>query len=279
MNASRHPDRTPDGHIQLAIAGAAGRMGRALIRLIAQEDSAFRLVAAATQPGDAFMGKDAGALAGVGPLDVPLHGHVEPGCDVLVDFTRPEGCAHWAGWAAEHGVPLVSGTTGLSDRHFTALRAAAQRVPIVWSANMSVGVNLLLQLVHDAAARLGDTWDVEIVESHHRRKIDAPSGTARMILREVCEARGADPDSDTVYGRRGETGERPRGQIGVHALRIGEVVGDHKIVFGDAHEIVALEHRALSRDTFAAGALRAAKWIGNRPPGLYSMRDVLSSAS
>ncbi len=260
--------------IRLAIAGCTGRMGRTLVRLAAG-DPAFRVVAATTIPEDPLLGQDAGRVAGVDDLNVPIAASVAAECDALVEFTVPAGCLAWAQWCAEHGVALVSGTTGLDEQAHAALRAAAQRIPIVWAPNMSIGVNLLLAAVGDIAARLDTGWDVELVETHHRQKVDAPSGTARALLDAVCRGRRQSPEQVTVHGRQGECGPRPAGQIGVHALRMGAIVGEHEVHFAAEAEALTLAHRAFSRDTFAAGALRAARWVCGRSPGLYGMRQVL----
>lgn len=258
----------------LAIAGCTGRMGRALIRLAAA-DPDFEIVAAATVPDDPLLGQDAGSVAGLGPINVAIRADVGRRCEALVEFTTPAGCQTWSGWCAGAGVPLVSGTTGLDQAQRDALHSAAARTPIVWAPNMSVGVNLMLAVAADLAARLDDDWDVEICETHHRRKVDAPSGTARALLEAICQARGCQPKQTAIHGREGQCGPRPRGQIGVHAVRMGEIVGEHEVHFTCDAESVTLRHRALARDTFAAGALRAARWLVGRPPGLYSMRDVL----
>jgi 4-hydroxy-tetrahydrodipicolinate reductase len=260
--------------IRLAIAGCTGRMGRTLVRLAAG-DAAFNLVAAVTIPDDPLLGQDAGRVAGVNDLNVKIGAALTAPCAALVDFTTPAACLTWAEWCAEHGVALVSGTTGLDEAQHAALRAAAQRIPIVWAPNMSVGVNLLLAAVEELAAKLDDNWDVELTETHHRRKVDAPSGTCRALLEAICRARGQTPAQAAVHGRQGQCGPRPAGQIGVHALRMGEIVGEHEVYFTADSESLILGHRAFSRDTFAAGALRAVRWLHGRPPGLYTMRDVL----
>jgi len=250
-------------------------MGRALLRL-ASADPAFQITAAVTVADDPTLGGDAGLMAGAGELGVPISIGCEAPCDVAIEFTLPLACRAWAGWCADHGVALVSGTTGLSDADVTALRAAATRVPVVWSPNMSVGVNLLLHLVAEAAQRLDQTWDVEICETHHREKVDAPSGTARALFEAVCAARGQDPLDAATYGRYGQCGPRQPGEVGIHALRLGTNIGEHEVHFAAGGETLTLRHQAQSRDIFAAGALRAARWVAGRPPGLYQMRDVLA---
>ncbi len=260
--------------IRLAIAGCTGRMGRTLVRLAAGEP-ALAVVAAVTIPDDPLLGQDAGRVAGVNDLGVAIGTEVTVPRDALVEFTMPAGSLAWAKWCADHGVALVSGTTGLEAAHHAALRAAGRRVPVLWAPNMSVGVNLLLAVVEEVAAKLDVSWDVELTETHHRRKVDAPSGTARALLEAVCRGRGQTPEQAAVYGRQGQCGPRPAGQIGVHALRMGEIVGEHEVHFASDAESLTLGHRAYSRDTFAAGALRAVRWLHGRPAGLYTMRDVL----
>lgn len=260
---------------RVAIAGCCGRMGRALVRLT-HADPELRLTAAFTVAGDGNLTRDAGAVAGVGELGVPVQTAGDAACDVLIEFTAPGSTPEWSAWCAERGAALVSGTTGLSEPENQALKDAARRVPVLWSPNMSVGVNLLLELVRRAATVLDQSWDSEISETHHRHKADAPSGTARALLAAVCAGRGEDPGQAAVYGRVGFGRGRSAGQVGVHALRMGEVVGDHDVHFAGAAEVLTLSHRALSRDTFAAGALRAAKWVVGRPAAFYGMRDVLS---
>ncbi len=260
--------------IRLAVAGCCGRMGRAVLRLAAA-DPAFAVAAAVTVPGDAELGRDAGSVAGVGPLGVVVSERCEAACDVLIEFTTPGGMLQWARWCAQRGVALVSGTTGLGNDERAALHEAAARVAVLWAPNMSLGVNLLLRLVEQAARSLDAGWDVEIAEAHHRQKADAPSGTALALLEAVCAGRGLRADAAAVHGRCGTPGARRPEEVGVHALRLGGLVGDHDVHFGCVYEVLTLRHRALSRDAFAAGALRAARWMVGRGPGLYRMADVL----
>ncbi len=259
--------------LRLAIAGATGRMGRELVRLAAA-DPTLRLVAAATSTGDPHMGHDAGRVAGIDDLGVPITPDIPADCDVLIEFTLPAGATQWARWCAQRTAALVSGTTGLDDAQLAELRRAAERIPIVHAPNLSLGANLLTGLVRNLAARLGSDWDIEIIETHHRRKLDAPSGTARALLAAAADGRGIAPDA-AVFGRQGDVGPRPPGQIGVHAVRMGAIVGEHEVHFTSEHESLTLRHRAFSRTAFAVGALQAAQWICGRAPGLYGMRDVL----
>lgn len=260
--------------LRLAIAGCTGRMGQTLMRLI-HADPRFELVGAATATEDQQLGADAGGMAGIGDVGVPVEANLDVDCDALIEFTLPDGPGEWATWCGDRGVALISGTTGLSDADWSALRQASESIPIVWAPNMSVGVNLMLALVEDLARKLDEAWDIEILEAHHRRKIDAPSGTARALLEAVCEGRGLDPQDAAVHGRAGRCGPRDARQIGVHALRMGSIVGEHEVHFSCDAEALTLRHRAFSRETFATGALRAALWLRGRSPGLYTMRDVL----
>lgn len=259
--------------IRIAVAGCTGRMGRAIVRLAAA-DAAVRVVAAVTIESDANLGQDAGVAAGVDPLGVSITSTVVAPADVLIEFTSPAGCAQWARWCVAQRLPLVSGTTGLDPSQHEELRRAAQSVGVLWSTNMSIGVNVLSTLVRQAAQTLG-SWDVEIVEAHHNQKADAPSGTARTLVEAICTARGVRAEDVVRPGRSGAAGPRPSGEIGVHAVRMGGVIGDHDVHFASSGEIITLRHHAASRDIFAAGALRAAKWIVGKPVGLYHMRDAL----
>lgn len=263
---------------RLAIAGAAGRVGQALLRLAAA-DPALKIVAALERPDSPHLGADAGALCGGPASGLPLSATCDAPVDVLVEFSRPDACVAWAEWCAARGVAFVSGTTGLEEHHTASLRRAAERCAVLWSPNMSIGANLVMRLVREVAARLGADWDIEITEAHHRYKMDAPSGTAKALLAAACAGRGVRPSDVAVYGREGQTGARPPGQIGVHALRMGDVIGDHEVIFHSLMESVSLRHRVSNRDTFAAGALRAARWLAGRPPRWYTIADVLEHAA
>ena len=260
--------------LRIAIVGCTGRMGQTLVRL-ATVDPALELVAGVTVDDDPRLGDDVGSLAGLDELGLAVTTNIPVECDAVIEFSSPAGCMTWAAWCAARGIPLVSGTTGLADIHLAELRTAAQRIPILWAPNMSTGINLLLALVQDLATKLDENWDIEIVETHHRRKVDAPSGTAKALLEAAAAGRQRRVTDVAVYGRGAETGPRSAGQIGVHALRMGSIVGEHEVHFTSEAESLTLTHRAFSRETFAAGALRAAQWIVTRPPGLYAMRDVL----
>jgi 4-hydroxy-tetrahydrodipicolinate reductase len=263
--------------IELVVAGAAGRMGGRIVAL-ARDTGDLRVVAALERPGHPALGRDAGEAAGAGPLGVPITDdpgpHLKPG-RVLVEFTAPEATLAHLRVAAAHGAGAVIGTTGLGASEVEEVRRLAAQVPILLSPNMSVGVNLAFRLLALMARALGDDYDVEITEIHHRMKKDAPSGTAARMAEVVAEALGRRIEEVGVYGRHGLVGERGRREIGVHALRGGDVVGEHTVVFSTLGERLELTHRAHSRDTFAQGALRAVRFVAGAGPGLYSMHDVL----
>jgi 4-hydroxy-tetrahydrodipicolinate reductase len=246
-------------------------MGRAIVRLASGDGIEVACAVATTD-----VGRDAGELAGVGPLGVPVVDalavleRARP--DVVVDFSVPSATLALAPIAAGVGCAIISGTTGLDEGVRAALERAAQATAVLWEPNMSVGSHVLADLVAHAASALGD-WDVEIVETHHRSKVDAPSGTALRLAESVQQARSA---ARLVHGRQGRPGARERDEIGVHALRGGDVIGDHVVHLMGGGERVELVHRATSRDVFAHGALRAARWIVGRPPGRYRLRDVIT---
>jgi 4-hydroxy-tetrahydrodipicolinate reductase len=265
--------------IRVVVTGAAGRMGTQIVRLV-RAGEGLTLAGAVERPGPA-VGQDAGALAGIGAVGVAIVDDLAkalPGADVVVDFTSHEASARHAEACAEAGVALVVGSTGFTPEAKARVAAAARRVPVVLSPNMSVGVNVLFELVRQAAAVLGDAYDVEIVEIHHNKKRDAPSGTAVRLGEVAAEALGRDPKDALAYARHGILGERPPWQIGVQTLRGGDVVGEHTVYFCGEGERLELTHRATSRDQFARGAVRAARWIAGRPAGLYDMADVLGLA-
>lgn len=265
----------------LLLMGAAGRMGQALARLVAAGAvPGLELAAAVDRADSPLAGQDAGAAAGARPLGVRISGDLDaalaarPG--VAVDFSFHAASAAAAPKIAAAGIPWVVGTTGLDDAEKAAVARAAENIPVVLSANMSLGVNLLFALVEQAARALkGRGYDCEIVERHHRRKKDAPSGTALFLGEAAARGYGWNLKDVAVDGRSGLVGERPERQIGFHAIRGGDVVGDHAVLFAADGECVELSHRATSRDTLALGALRAAAWLPGRAPALYGMRDVL----
>ncbi len=261
----------------VVVAGAAGRMGSRIVACLTEHRD-LRLASALEAPGHPALGRDAGEVAGVGRLGVALGADARASLTrdrVLVEFSTPEASLEHLRLAAEAGARAVIGTTGFSARQREEIAALGARTAVVLSPNMSVGVTLALRVLALMARALGDDYDVEITEVHHRFKKDAPSGTALRMAEVVAEALGRDLASAAVYGRQGVPGERSRKEIGIFSLRSGDVVGEHTVSFGGIGERLELTHRAHSRDTFARGALRAARWVAGRPPGLYSMQDVL----
>jgi 4-hydroxy-tetrahydrodipicolinate reductase len=249
-------------------------MGQRLVAL-AMEDESLAVVAAIDRVGHPAIGRDAGEHAGAGPLGVTIGEALEPGdADVLIDFSLPDGFREALAECVGRGLAMVVGTTGLSDGDHAAIDEAGKVIPVLQAPNMSLGVNLLFALAARTARQLGDDYDIEIVEAHHRFKVDAPSGTALGIARAICDATGKDMNRDLVHGREGES-PRQRGQIGMHALRLGDVVGRHTVSFATLGEELQLTHNATSRDVFARGALRAAQWLAGKPAGRYGMADVL----
>jgi 4-hydroxy-tetrahydrodipicolinate reductase len=264
--------------VRIGILGAAGRMGRALVREVAATGGCI-LAGACERAGAAELGRDAGELAGLPASGVIIHDDPLPlfaGCDVVIDFTSPAAAVRNAELAAQGHTAWVVGTTGLGDEAFAAIRRASEHTAIVQSYNMSVGVNLLAALVRQCAAQLGPDWDVEIVEMHHRMKVDAPSGTAILLGEAAARGRGIDLAQHSDRGRDGITGQRQRGNIGFASLRGGNVAGDHTVMFAADNERIELTHKATDRLIFARGAVRAAHWAAAQKPGLYSMTDVLA---
>lgn len=262
---------------QVAINGAAGRMGRCLIQAVKQTEG-LELSAAIDRDDSSLLGADAGELAGVGKLGVPLTSDVAAATkvsDVIIDFTLPEVTMALLPHCVENNCRPVIGTTGFTAQQKTEIESAAQTVASVLAPNMSVGVNLSLKLLDMAARVLGDDVDIEIVEAHHRHKVDAPSGTALRMGEVVADALGRDLKECAVYGREGRTGERNRNTIGFATVRAGDIVGDHTVMFAAEGERVEITHKASSRMTFALGAMRASSWLMTQPTGLYDMQDVL----
>jgi 4-hydroxy-tetrahydrodipicolinate reductase len=261
--------------IGVAIAGASGRMGRALLEAVATHPG-FHLAAALEQPDSPFIGRDAGELVGA-PCGVVIAGELAAAAvtaQVLIDFTRPQGTLDHLAACRTHGVKMVIGTTGFEPAQQEAIRAAAHDIAIVFAPNMSVGVNVVLKLL-DVAARALDGYDVEIIEAHHRHKVDAPSGTALRMGEVVAQALGRDLKTCAVYGREGVTGERDASTIGFSSVRGGDIVGDHTVMFAGTGERIEITHRSSSRATYAEGALRAARFLMEKSSGLFDMQDVL----
>jgi 4-hydroxy-tetrahydrodipicolinate reductase len=282
MDCRVKPGNDADGRgsmadMRLVVAGAGGRMGRTLIRAIAETKGAT--LAGALEPkGSPFAGRDSGELAGLGPNGIAISGDAASAigeADAVVDFTIPKATVELAALAAAAGCAHVIGTTGLSPDDEAVVRSAAARSVIVQSGNMSLGVNLLAALVKRVAKTLGDDYDIEIVEMHHNKKIDAPSGTALLLGRAAADGRGVDLASHQVMARQGNTGARKAGDIGFASLRGGTVVGEHTVIFAGPAERIELAHKAEDRMIFARGAVAAALWTRGRKPGLYSMMDVL----
>ncbi len=263
--------------IRIGVVGCGGRMGRMLVTEAHGADG-MRVVAGSEAPGSPLVGKDVGELAGLGAFGIRVAGDAKPvfeAADVVLDLTVPAASVAHAGLAAETGRALVLGTTGLDAAQAEAVRAAAKRAPIVWAANFSLGVNLLLSLVERAARVLGEEFDIEVLEMHHRHKVDAPSGTALALGEAAAKGRRVDLAAKSQRVRDGHTGPRRSGDIGFATLRGGDVAGEHTVIFAGAAERVELTHKAGSRQIFARGVIRAARWATAKPPGLYGMVDVL----
>ena len=263
--------------INVGVIGAGGRMGRMLIEAI-QDNPQTILTAAIERQGSSLVGADAGEVAAVGRLDVQIVDDLRSvinKIDVLIDFSLPVATEQNMQVCAEHNVAMVIGTTGFNEQQEQVLAKASEQVAIVYAGNYSTGVNLSLKLLGMAAKAFGTDADVEVIEAHHKHKIDAPSGTAYMMAEAVAEARGQNLRDVAVYGREGQTGEREAGTIGIHAIRGGEIIGDHTVMFIADGEVVEITHRARARMTFAAGAVRAATWIVQQSAGQYNMQDVL----
>jgi 4-hydroxy-tetrahydrodipicolinate reductase len=262
--------------IKIAIAGSSGRMGRTLLEGVAQADDLV-LHAALEHGGSGLLGRDAGELLGA-PCGVQITADVAAalqGADVLIDFTRPEGTLHHLEICRKLGVNMVVGTTGLNAQQKAQLGAAAQHIGLVFAPNMSVGVNLVFKLLETASRVLAQGYDIEIIEAHHRHKVDAPSGTALGMGEVIAKTLGRDLAQCAVYGREGVTGERDPSTIGFATVRGGDIVGDHTVLFAGTGERIEITHKASSRATFALGALRAARFLKENPAGMYDMQDVL----
>ncbi len=263
--------------IKIIVAGATGRMGSRIVAL-STDYKEIQLAGAFERKGHASAGKDIGLLSGCGECNVPLADNVESiidSGDVIIDFTMPESTLNNVQLAASKKKAMVIGTTGLSSQQIETIRKYTKEIPVVLAPNMSVGVNLLLKVLKDVAIVLGDDYDIEIVESHHRLKKDAPSGTALKMAQVIAEAVDRNLDEVAVYARKGIIGERTKKEIGIQSVRAGDIVGDHTVLFGGLGERIEITHKASSRDTFARGALRAALWLTDKKPGLYDMQDVL----
>jgi 4-hydroxy-tetrahydrodipicolinate reductase len=264
--------------ISLGIAGAAGRMGRRLIAFAAEQPEAFKLVAAFDAPTSPELGKDSGTLAGVAANGVAIQATLPPPPgepQVVVDFTVAAATRNLVRQCIDRKIPMVVGTTGLTADDQVLIDLAAKTIPVLQATNTSLGVNLLLGVAAQVARQLGEAYDIEIVEAHHNQKKDAPSGTALSLAESICHATGRDMKRDLIHGRVGQDALRRKGTIGMHAVRMGDMVGEHTVYFSTAGERIELKHVATTRDTFARGALRAAAFIAGAKPGRYTMADVL----
>jgi 4-hydroxy-tetrahydrodipicolinate reductase len=264
--------------MKIGIAGCTGRMGLTLIRTVTETEG-VALAAGSIRPDQQVPERDFWLANGVMGGEVAVVTSADAlfaAADVVIDFTSPSSTMALAAQAAELQKPLVIGTTGLTPEQFSQLGQYADRTPILWASNMSVGVTLLAELVREAARKLDPNYDIEIVEMHHRHKVDAPSGTALSLGRAAAEGRGVDFDAMACLSREGQTGVRPMGEIGFATLRGGEVIGDHSVIFAGPGERIELTHKSSDRNIYAHGAIRAARWLAGKPAGLYGMRDVLS---
>lgn len=259
---------------KLVIVGAAGRMGKRIISL-GIDAGYFDIIAAIETEGHPDIGKDAGLVASAGPINVKLDSTYPVGADVAVDFSQPVAAGKTIDYCLENGTALVLGTTGLSEKQHEKVKTASAKIPVIYGTNMSVGMNVLFSLAGKVASMLGDEYDTEIIEQHHRFKKDAPSGTALTLAENICKATGRKFPDCLVKGRSGKDALREKATVGIHAIRAGDITGIHSIIFSALGETVTLNHTAHSRDTFARGALRAAQWLAGKKPGLYSMADVL----
>jgi len=263
--------------IKLTIFGASGRMGRR-IAFCSGDDPEVEITGGLEVEGNPQIGVDFGRVAGIEDIDVPIVSDVKAAAenaDVVIDFSFHQATVKNLSEVAELNKPIVIGTTGFSGDELAQIKDFSNRIPILLAPNMSLGVNLVFKLVGQIATALGDEYDIEIVEAHHNQKKDAPSGTAKKIAEKIAEALKRNLDQVAVHGRQGIVGERETGQIGIHAVRGGDIVGDHTIIYAGPGERIELKHQAHSRDTFARGALKAAKFIAGKTPGLYGMDDVL----
>ncbi len=263
--------------IRVAVVGASGRMGLCLIKATALS-AKTELTAAVSRPGSLAVGQDAGELAGISHIGITVTDDLSAAVDlfdVLIDFTRPEPSMEFIEVCRLAGKKVVIGTTGYDDSQKQRIQEVAQDIAIVMAPNMSVGVNLTLKLLEMTAQVMGDYTDIEVIEAHHRHKVDAPSGTALRMGEVIADTLGRDLKACAIYGREGVTGERDRKTIGFSTIRAGDIVGEHTVMFADEGERVEITHKATSRMTFANGAVRAAEWLADKTNGLYDMQDVL----
>jgi 4-hydroxy-tetrahydrodipicolinate reductase len=262
---------------KIVVTGCCGQMGRRIAAL-ACRDSALEIFAAVEERNNPDIGHNLGDIIGEKSLFVNITDDLASavkGADVIIDFTTPVATLSNLLVARAEKTPIVIGTTGITDEEQKVIESSAKLIPVLFSSNMSIGVNLLFDLAPAAAIALGEDYDIEIIEAHHNRKKDAPSGTAKTLLEKIAEAKGKRAEGIAVYGRHGNIGQRPKNQIGVHAIRGGGIIGEHTVVFAGENETIEITHRANSRDIFARGALMAAKYIIDKSPGLYTMTNVI----
>ena len=263
--------------VNVVITGAAGRMGCRLVTLVQQSEQ-LNLVGAIEREGHSSIGLDVGEVVGCGKIGIsvePTLSAVIPSADVIIDFSTPSATLANLELAVQHHRSIVIGTTGFTPSDMERVQSCARTISCVVAPNMSVGVNVTLKIIAEVARALGDEYDIEVIEAHHRLKKDAPSGTALKMAHVLAEATNRNLEKVGVYSRHGMIGERQPKEIGIQTIRAGDIVGDHTVLFGGIGERIEITHRAQNRDTFAAGALRAAEWVSDQPPGLYSMQDVL----
>lgn len=263
--------------INIIVSGACGRMGGRIIAL-SKEYEGIRLIGALEHREHRDIGRDIGEITGIGNIGIRVSSDIDDikgKADVLIEFSNPEASLEHLSIASQRGIAMVIGTTGFSKEDISEIESHTSKIPCVLAPNMSVGINLLLKVVKDIARVLGDDYDIEIIEAHHRLKKDAPSGTALKIAETIANTLNRNLDEVGVYARKGIIGERSRKEIGIQTIRAGDIVGEHTILFGGLGERIEITHKASSRDTFARGALRASLWVVNQKPGLYDMQDVL----
>lgn len=259
---------------RFVISGAAGRMGKRILSLALEIDQ-FDIIGAIERENHSDIGKDAGLIAGVAPIGVKLSATFPSDTDLVIDFSLPEAVNNTIDYCEKNGAAIVLGTTGLSTDQKTRIQKASEKIPVIYGTNMSVGMNILFSLVGRTASMLGQEYDIEIIEQHHRFKKDAPSGSALTLAENICEATGRKFPDCLIYERSSKNAPREKGSIGMHTVRAGDITGIHSILFSTLGETVTLNHTAHSRDGFARGALRAAQWLVGKNPGSYSMQQVL----
>jgi 4-hydroxy-tetrahydrodipicolinate reductase len=263
--------------INVIVCGGYGKMGSAVARLIYQNED-MKLVGIIESPSHPQKGKDWGIAVGLGKTGIIIKDNLEEiiqNTDQIVEFTNPQVSLEHLGIASKYKKAMIMGTTGFSPKEIEEINKSAQGIPFLLSPNMSLGVNLLFKLTAETAASLSDDYDIEIVEAHHRFKKDAPSGTAKKLAQEIAKAKNVNLDDVIIYGREGITGERKRGEIGIHSIRSGDITGEHTVMFTALGERLELTHKAHSRDTFAYGTIQAIKFMKGKPAGFYEMKDVL----